>query len=74
MSSSYSHHTHFHYLCLAKGRTNYELYPENYALRDGVAQTMASFKSKLLSIRQPTCQHQSCIPTPMRVCQINLFD
>ena len=27
-------------LFIAKRRTNYELHPENYALRDGVAQTM----------------------------------
>ena len=59
-------------LYLAKGRTNYELHPETYALRDGVAQTMTSFKPRLISIRRPICQHQSCIPTPIRVTCANL--
>ncbi|CAF1052712.1 unnamed protein product [Rotaria sordida] len=39
----------------AKGRTNYELHPENYALRDGVAQTMTFFKPRLVTVHQPTC-------------------
>ncbi|CAF1221360.1 unnamed protein product [Rotaria sordida] len=41
--------------CRAKGRTNYELHPENYALRDGVAQTMTFFKPRLVTVHQPTC-------------------
>lgn len=39
----------------AKGRTNYELHPENYALRDGVAQTMTLFKPRLVTVHRPTC-------------------
>ncbi|CAF1300148.1 unnamed protein product [Rotaria magnacalcarata] len=41
--------------CRAKGRTNYELHPENYALRDGVAQTMTLFKPRLVTVHRPTC-------------------
>ena len=40
---------------LAKGRTNYELHPESYALRDGVAQTMTLFKPRLVTVHRPTC-------------------
>jgi hypothetical protein len=42
-------------LFLAKGRTNYELHPESYALRDGVAQTMTLFKPRLVTVHRPTC-------------------
>lgn len=38
---------------LAKGRTNYELYPDNYILRGGVAQTMTMFKPKVNQVRRP---------------------
>jgi hypothetical protein len=31
---------------LAKGRTNYDLHPDSYALRDGVAQTMTPNRVK----------------------------
>ncbi|CAF4473955.1 unnamed protein product [Rotaria socialis] len=41
--------------CRAKGRTNYELHPESYALRDGVAQTMTLFKPRLVTVHRPTC-------------------
>ena len=57
-------------ISLAKGRTNYELHPESYALRDGVAQTMTLFKPKLVTVHRPTClyhQQQSPIATPSRV-------
>jgi hypothetical protein len=66
---------------LAKGRTNYELHPENYALRDGVAQTMTLFKPRLVTVHRPTClfhqqqlaaaaggtSKQSPVTTPNRV-------
>jgi hypothetical protein len=67
------------YICLAKGRTNYELHPENYALRDGVAQTMTLFKPRLVTVHRPTCLYhqqqlaaaaaskQSPVSTPNRV-------
>ena len=45
----------FCFLNTAKGRTNYELHPENYALRDGVAQTMTLFKPRLVTVHRPTC-------------------
>jgi hypothetical protein len=57
-------------LLLAKGRTNYELHPEIYALRDGVAQTMTLFKPRLVTVHRPTClfhQQQSPVTTPIRV-------
>ncbi|CAF4252146.1 unnamed protein product, partial [Rotaria sp. Silwood2] len=38
-----------------KGRTNYELHPESYALREGVAQTMTLFKPRLVTVHRPTC-------------------
>jgi len=43
------------HLFLAKGRTNYELHPEIYALCDGVAQTMTLFKPRLVTVHRPTC-------------------
>ena len=64
---------------LAKGRTNYELHPESYALRDGVAQTMTLFKPRLVTVHRPTClfhqqqlaaaaaAKQSPVTTPNRV-------
>lgn len=51
--------------CRAKGRTNYELHPEVYALRDGVAQTMSLFKSKLSNGQRPSCLVHPA-PTPIR--------
>lgn len=63
----------------AKGRTNYELHPESYALRDGVAQTMTLFKPRLVTVHRPTClfhqqqlaaagaSKQSPVTTPNRV-------
>ncbi|CAF0847061.1 unnamed protein product [Rotaria sordida] len=48
----------------AKGRTNYELHPESYALRDGVAQTMTLFKPRLVTVHRPTCLfHQQQLAT-----------
>ncbi|CAF4976351.1 unnamed protein product, partial [Rotaria sp. Silwood1] len=64
--------------CRAKGRTNYELHPESYALRDGVAQTMTLFKPRLVTVHRPTClfhqqqlaaagtSKQSPVTTPIR--------
>lgn len=52
---------------LAKGRTNYELHPEIYALRDGVAQTMTLFKPRLGNIHRSTCLHYQQQSTPIRV-------
>lgn len=55
---------------IAKGRTNYELHPESYALRDGVAQTMTLFKPRLPAIHRPTCLHHQqklFVTTPSRV-------
>jgi len=46
------------------------LHPENYALRDGVAQTMTLFKSRFVTVHRPTClyhQQQSLVTTPIRV-------
>ena len=40
---------------LAKGRTNYELHPEIYSLREGVAQTMTLFKPRLVTVHRSTC-------------------
>ncbi len=45
----------FFLISIAKGRTNYELHPESYALRDGVAQTMTLFKPRLVTVHRPTC-------------------
>jgi hypothetical protein len=55
------------FFVIAKGRTNYELHPETYALRDGVAQTMTLFKPRLA---RPTCLHHQqnlFVTTPNRV-------
>ncbi|CAF4468439.1 unnamed protein product [Rotaria socialis] len=53
--------------CRAKGRTNYELHPESYALRDGVAQTMTLFKPRLVTVHRPTClYHQQQSTGPLK--------
>ncbi|CAF1176563.1 unnamed protein product [Rotaria sp. Silwood1] len=40
--------------CRAKGRINYELQPESYALCDGIAQTVTLFKPRLVTVHRPT--------------------
>lgn len=56
---------------LAKGRTNLELHPDVYALREGVAQTMSMIKSKLSNNQRSFClahpMAPSQIPTPIRI-------
>ncbi|CAF5134544.1 unnamed protein product, partial [Rotaria magnacalcarata] len=50
-----------------KGRTNYELHSESYALRDGVAQTMTLFKPRLVTVHRPTClYHQQQSTGPLK--------
>ncbi len=75
----YRHVNYLFVVFIAKGRTSYELHPESYALRDGVAQTMTLFKPRLVTVHRPTClfhqqqlaaagaSKQSPVTTPNRV-------